>query len=70
MAILLLLLLRLLGENSRVGVQTQHDLLVLQGVLLLHSASSGNGIALGAVEGALDFGAVDQSGKIGLRDNV
>jgi hypothetical protein len=68
--ILVLLLLSLLGEHGGVGVQAKHDLLVLEGVLLLDSRSSGDGLALGSVEGALDFGAVDQAGEVGLGDNV
>jgi len=67
---LLLLLLRLLGEHGGVGVQAQHDLLVAQRVLLLDGAAAGDGLALGGVEGALDFGAVDQAGQVGLRDDV
>ena len=65
-----LLLLSLLGKDRGVGVQAQHDLLVAQRVLLLHSGAAGDGLALGGVEGALDFGAVDEAGEIGLRDDV
>jgi hypothetical protein len=67
---LVLLLLRLLGEDLGVGVQAKHDLLVLERVLLLDSRSASDSISLGGVEGALDFRAVDQTGEIGLRDNV
>jgi hypothetical protein len=67
---LCLLLLRLLREDLCVGVQAQKNLLVAQRVLLLDGGSSGNSIALGAVERALDFGAVDQTSKIGLGDDV
>lgn len=66
----LLLTKLLLLEGSRVGVQTQHDLLVLERVLLLHTGTLGLGLALGGVEDALDFGAVDETGKVGLGDNV
>lgn len=67
---LLLLLLSLLGEDLGVGVEAQEDLLVAQRVLLLDGGSSGNSIALGAVERALDFAAVDQTSKVGLGDDV
>ncbi|KAJ6438555.1 aromatic amino acid aminotransferase [Purpureocillium lavendulum] len=47
-----------------------HDLLVAQRVLLLDGAAAGDGLALGGVEGALDFGAVDEAGQVGLGDDV
>lgn len=68
--LLVLLLLSLLSEDSGVGVQAKHDLLVLERVLLLDSRSAGDSVSLGGVDGALDFRAVDQTSKIGLRDNV
>lgn len=68
--LLVLLLLSLLSENLGVRVQAKHDLLVLERVLLLDSRSASDSISLGGVEGALDFRAVDQTGEIGLRDNV
>lgn len=67
---LVLLLLGLLGEDLGVGVQAEHDLLVLERVLLLDTSAAGDGIALGGVDGALDFRRVDQTGEISLRDNV
>jgi len=67
---LCLLLLRLLREDLGVGVQAQKNLLVAQGVLLLDGGSSSHSLALGSVDGALDFGAVDQTSKVGLGDNV
>lgn len=66
----LLLTQLLLLECRRVGVETQHNLLVLERVLLLHTSTLGPGLALGCVEDALDFGAVDEAGKVGLGDNV
>jgi hypothetical protein len=68
--ILVLLLLSLLGKHGGIRVQAKHDLLVLKRVLLLDSRSAGDSLALGSVERALDFRAVDQTSKIGLRDNV
>jgi hypothetical protein len=68
--LLVLLLLSLLSEDLGVRVQAKHDLLVLERVLLLDSRSASDSLSLGAVDGALDFRAVDQTSKIGLRDNV
>lgn len=45
-------------------------MLVAQRVLLLDGATAGGGLALGSVERALDFGRVDETGKIGLGDDV
>lgn len=67
---LLLLLLSVLGEHRSVGVQAQHDLLVAQRVLLLDSRAASDGLTLGGVERALDFRAVDETGEIGLGDDV
>jgi hypothetical protein len=67
---LVLLLLSLLSKDSGVGVQTKHNLLVLERVLLLDSRSASDSVSLGSVDRALDFRAVDQASKIGLRDNV
>ena len=53
-----------------VRVEAQHDLLVAQRVLLLDAGTLGQGGALGGAEDALDLGAVDQTGKIGLGDDV
>lgn len=60
----------LLRESSGVGVLAQKDLLIPERVLLLDGATLGAGLALGSVEDALDFGAVDEAGKIGLGDHV
>lgn len=60
----------LLGICGSVGVLAQEDLLVLERVLLLHRCTLGAGLALGGVEDALDFGAVDETGKVGLGNNV
>lgn len=68
--LLLLLLLGVLGENGGIGVQTQHNLLVAQRVLLLDSRAASDGLTLGGVEGALDFRAVDEASKVSLGDNV
>ena len=64
------LLLRLLRKDRRVGVQAQHDLLVLERVLLLHRRPPCEGTALGSVEDVLHLGAVDETREIGLRDEV
>ncbi len=60
----------LLRERSRVGVLAKENLLVAERVLLLDVAALSAGLALGRTEDSLDFGAVDETGKIGLRDNV
>ena len=65
-----LLLLSLLGEHGGVRVQTQHNLLVLERVLLLHVAAASEGLSLGGVEGGLDFRRVDETGQVGLGDDV
>lgn len=66
----LLLLLRILSKHGSIRVQTQHDLLVAQRVLLLHSRATSDSLALGGVEGALNLRRVDETGQISLRDNV
>src|SRR3569833_441613 len=60
----------LLDEGGCVRVQTQHDLLVAQRVLLLHGTPLRLVLALGSSKDALYFRAVDQAGEIGLRDHV
>jgi hypothetical protein len=60
----------LLDESSVVGVKTEQNLLVAERVLLLDGSALGQGGTLGGVEDALDFGAVDQTGKVGVGNNV
>lgn len=60
----------LLGESSSVGVESQHDLLVPERVLLLHVGPLGTGLALGLTKDGLDFGGVDQTGNVGVSDKV
>lgn len=66
----LLLAQLLLLERRGIWVQAQQDLLVLERVLLLHTSTLGLGLALGSAQDALDFGAVDQTGQVGLGDDV
>lgn len=66
----LLLAELLLLESRGVRVEAQQDLLVLERVLLLHVAALRPGLALGGTQDALDFGGVDQTGKVGLGDDV
>lgn len=71
LALLALLLADLvLDEGGVVRVEAQHDLLVAQRVLLLDAGALRQGSALGGAENALDFGAVDQTAQVGLRDDV
>lgn len=60
----------LLDKGSVVRVKTEKDLLVAEGVLLLDTGTLGKSGTLGGVEDALDFGAVNQTGEVGLRNNV
>lgn len=60
----------LLGERSRVGVEAQKDLLVLERVLLLHANPLGAGTSLGLSQNGLNFGRVDETGDIGVGDQV
>ena len=53
-----------------VRVEAQHNLLVAQRVLLLDVSTLGNGTTLGGAQDALDFGAVDQTGEIGVGNQV
>lgn len=59
----------LLREDLGVRVQSQHDLLVLQWVLLQDVASLGVSL-LGWSDDGLDLSGVDQRTKVGVRDNV
>lgn len=60
----------LLGESRSVGVETEHDLLVAERVLLLDAVALGLGVALGGVEDGLDFRGVDEAGDVGIGDDV
>jgi hypothetical protein len=60
----------LLRESGRVRVQSQEHLLVLERILLLHSGPLRGGIALWLVQYTLHFAAVDQTGDIGVADDV
>jgi hypothetical protein len=66
----LLLTELVLDEGRVVRVESEHDLLVAKRVLLLDTGTLGQGSTLGGVENALDFGTVDQTAKVGLRDQV
>jgi hypothetical protein len=60
----------LLDESRVVRVEAEQNLLVAERVLLLDASTLGESSALGRTQDALDFGAVDQTGKVGLRDHV
>lgn len=60
----------LLGEGRGVRVESEHDLLVLERVLLLHAGALGLGVALGRVEHGLDFSRVDQARDVGVGHDV
>lgn len=60
----------LLGESSSVRVETEHDLLVAERVLLLDVGTLGAGLTLGSTQNGLDFRGVDQTGQISVGDNV
>ena len=60
----------LLRERSRIRVQSQKHLLVLERVLLLHARALRCSVALRLVEHALHFAAVDQTGDVGVADDV
>lgn len=60
----------LLRESSSVGVETEHDLLVAERVLLLDNTALGAGLTLGSVEDGLDLGGVDETGEISVGDDV
>jgi hypothetical protein len=60
----------LLRERSRIRVQPQKHLLVLERVLLLHARPLRGRVALRLVEHALHFAAVDQTGDVGVADDV
>lgn len=59
-----------LAVLSSVGVQSQQYLSVLEWVLLLHTCSLGEGIALWFLKDGLDFTRVDQSVNVGVADNI
>ena len=60
----------LLNEGRVIGVEAEHYLPVPERVLLEDGAALGLGRTHGCAENALDFRRVDQSGEVGLRDNV
>lgn len=60
----------LLVVSSSVGVETEHDLLVAEGVLLLDVGALGAGLALGGADDGLDFRRVDEAGQVGVGDDV
>jgi len=60
----------LLGEGSSVRVESEHNLLVAQRVLLLGDGPLGAGLALRLAQDGLDFGGVDQTGNVGVGDEV
>lgn len=62
----LLLAQLLLGESSRVRVEAELHLEVLERVLLLHNGALGDGTAADRAEDVLNFGRVDELGQIGL----
>jgi hypothetical protein len=53
-----------------VRVKAKLNLLVDERVLLEDSTTLGASLALGAADNALDFGAVDETGKVGLGNNA
>lgn len=66
----LLLTELLLVESSGVGVEAEKDLAVAERVLLLDTDTLGLGLALGSAENGLDFGRVDETGDVGVGDEV
>jgi hypothetical protein len=60
----------LLGVGSGVGVETEHDLLVAERVLLLDNTTLGAGLTLGSAEDGLDFRRVDEAGQVGVGNAV
>lgn len=57
-------------ESSSVWVESEENLLVLERVLLLDASSLGLGFALGFSEDGLNFRRVDETGDVGVRDDV
>lgn len=66
----LLLAELLLGESSSVRVETEHDLLVAERVLLLDVGTLGASLTLGGAEDGLDLRRVDETGQVGVGNNV
>lgn len=66
--LLLTKLVLLVGGGVR--VKAEEDLLVPERVLLEATLALCAGSALGCAQDALDFGAVDQTGKVCLADDV
>lgn len=59
-----------LRERSSVRIEAQKNLLVLERVLLLHTSPLGAGVSLGFLQHGLNFGRVDETGDIGVGDQV
>ena len=59
----------LLGERGGVRVEAEHDLLVLERVLLLDARPLGLGV-LGGAQHRLDLRRVDQAADVGVGDDV
>lgn len=70
LALELLLAELLLLVGGGVRVEAELNLLVAERVLLLDALALRPGLALGRAQDALDFGAVDQTGQVGLVDDV
>lgn len=60
----------LLVERSSVRVESQHNLLVAQRVLLLHVGTLGAGLPLGLAQHRLNFGGVDDAGDVSVGKEV
>lgn len=60
----------LLGESCSVGVESEHDLLVAQRVLLLHNCTLGASLALRCAQHGLDFRGVDQTSNVCVGNSV
>ena len=59
-----------LAERLRVRVESQKHLSIPQRVLLLHARSLRLRFSLRLTNHGLDFGRVDQTGDVGVRDDV
>lgn len=60
----------LLGKSCSVGVESEHDLLVAQRVLLLHNCTLGASLTLGCAQHGLDFRGVDQTSDVCVGNSV
>jgi len=59
-----------LAVLSSIWVESQKDLSVLERVLLLDTASLGEGVALWLLQHRLDFAGVDQSVDVCVADEI